>query len=76
MQTAIADRHHDILSVLHRLPNVDSRQAAIASAASSINWRTAGAGDQFVGRLQRLVATNSRPGAAQATQSRATTNER
>ena len=76
MQSAIADRHHDILSVLHRLPNIDSRQAAIRTAAASINWRTTGAADQFVGRLRRLAATRPGHDTAQPAQDRATTNER
>jgi hypothetical protein len=76
MRTAIVDRHHDILSVLHRPPSIDSRQAAIRTAAASIDWRTTGAADQFVGRLRRLAATGPGHDTAQPAQDRATTNER
>jgi hypothetical protein len=55
MRTAIAGRHHEILEALVRLPNTDSRRQAIKSAASSVNWRTGGAADQFLQRLRRTT---------------------
>ena len=56
MRAAIAGRHHEILDVLVRLPNNDSRRQVINSAASSVNWRKGGAADQFLQRLSRTSA--------------------
>ncbi len=56
MRAALADRHHEILGVLVRIPNNDSRRQAIKSAASSVNWRKDGAADQFLQRLRRTSA--------------------
>ena len=47
-----------ILDVLVRLPNNDSRRQVINSAASSVNWRKGGAADQFLQRLSRASAKN------------------
>jgi conjugative relaxase-like TrwC/TraI family protein len=64
MRAAIADRHHEILGVLVRLPNNDSRRQAIKSAASSVNWRKDGAADQFLQRLRRTSAKDPHQQAA------------
>lgn len=58
-QNAIAARHHQILAVLHRLPDRAQREAAISAAASSINWRDANAAERFIRRLQHLAAPGS-----------------
>jgi AAA domain len=73
MRAAIAGRHHEILDVVLRLPNNDSRRQAITSAASSVNWRKDGAADQFLQRLSRTSANNPRQHAAHA---RTATHER
>ena len=73
MRAAIAGRHHEILDVLVRLPNNDSRRQAIKSAASSVNWRKDGAADQFLQRLSRTSAKNPRQHAAHG---RTATHER
>ena len=64
MRAAIAGRHHQILDVLIRLPNHDSRRQAINSAASSVNWRNDGAADQFLQRLRRTSTKNPQQHAA------------
>ena len=73
MRAALADRHHDVLDVLVRLPNNDSRRQAIKSAASSVNWRTDAAADQFLQRLRRTFAKDPHQ---QAARGRARMHER
>jgi hypothetical protein len=73
MRSALTGRHHDILEVLVRLPNNDSRREAIKSAASSINWRTDVAADQF---LRRLSRTSARSGHRRTAHGRTATHER
>ncbi|HEX6578299.1 MAG TPA: hypothetical protein VF082_08020, partial [Jiangellaceae bacterium] len=73
MRAAIAGRHHEILDVLLRLPNYDSRRDAIKSAASSVNWSKHDAADQFLQRLSRTSARNPRQHAANG---RTATHER
>ena len=58
MRAALADRHHEVLEVLMRLPNNDTRRQTIKSAASSINWHTDAAPDQFLRRLSRTSTKN------------------
>jgi hypothetical protein len=69
----VTGRHHQILDVLVRLPNNDSRRQVINSAASSINWRTNGAADQF---LQRLSTTSPKNPHQHAAHGRTATHER
>ena len=64
MRAALAGRHHEILDVLVRLPNNDSRRQAIHSAASSVNWREAGGADRFLQRLGRTATRNPHQHAA------------
>ena len=73
MRAAIAGRHHEILDVLVRLPNNDSRRQVINSAASSVNWRKDGAADQFLQRLSRTSTKNPHQHAAHG---RTATHER
>lgn len=56
MRAAIARHHHEILDVLTRLPNNDSRRQAIKSAAASVNWRNDAAPEHFLQRLRRTSA--------------------
>ena len=58
MRAAIAGHHHQILDILIRLPNSDSRRQAISSAASSVNWRKEGSAGQFLHRLNRTSTTS------------------
>jgi hypothetical protein len=60
MRASLAGRHHEILDVLVRLPNNDSRRQVINSAASSVNWRKGGAADRFLQRLRTTSAKNPR----------------
>ena len=73
MRAALAGRHHEILDILVRLPNHESRRQVINSAASSVNWRKGGAAAQFLHRLRRTSAKNPPPHAAHG---RAASHER
>jgi hypothetical protein len=57
---AIVERHHEILDILIRLPDHDSRRGAIHVAASSVNWRGGGAADRFIRRLAHSSPSSSR----------------
>jgi len=58
VRTAIAERHHQILEILYRLPDTARRDAAIRTAASSVNWRHPDAARRFIGRLHRAAAAS------------------
>jgi hypothetical protein len=55
-RAAIVDRHHQIVTVLHRIPDHARRDAAVSAAAASVNWRDPDAADRFIGRLQSVAA--------------------
>jgi conjugative relaxase-like TrwC/TraI family protein len=58
---AIAGCHHQILDVLHQVPDPTRREEAIRTAASGITWSQPDAAARFLHRLQLTAAPNSGP---------------
>lgn len=59
MRLSLASHHHQVIDLLLRLPSTEARRTAVTAAATTISWRSPGAAERFLFRLQSRTSASA-----------------